>query len=197
MSQDSSTLKASASTTSNQSMSSAAVSPAKMSVEPQVGKSADSSTDPVSGGSTPASSANSDPVGSLLRTFLISKISPLTKSSLTWKEQATPAGRPWLVLKPLVRRSKEKGSSFLPTTNRTTTLTYINALEKEWAGGRFHQTSRGRWRKQAKTGITGSMNWSQEMLVRTVVQKNPNLLPTPEAAEQFMGFPIGHTDLGR
>jgi hypothetical protein len=83
------------------------------------------------------------------------------------------------------------------TTTVTTTPTYINALEKEWAGDRFHQTSKGRWRKRAKTGVTGSMNWAQEMLVRTVIQKNPKLLPTPEASEQFMGFPIGHTDLGR
>jgi hypothetical protein len=41
------------------------------------------------------------------------------------------------------------------------------------------------------------MNWAQEMLVRMVVQKNPNLKPTPEVSEQFMGFPIGHTDLER
>ena len=62
---------------------------------------------------------------------------------------------------------------------------------------RFYQNSKGRWRKCAKTGRDGSMNWLQEMLVRAVVQRNPKLMPTPEVCESFMGFPIGHTDLKR
>jgi len=70
-------------------------------------------------------------------------------------------------------------------------------LEKEWGNERYHQTSKGRWRKRAKTGKTGSMNWAQEMIVRAVAQRNPKLMPTPEVAETFMGFPTGHTDLGR
>lgn len=197
MSQDSSTSKASALTTSPQSISSAAASPAKMSVSEPEAKSVDSTTAADSGLNTPESSENYALIGSSLRTFLVSKITALTGSSLIWKESATPAGHPWWVLKLSERRSKGKGSSYSPTTTVTTTPTYINALEKVWAGERFHQTSKGRWRKQAKTGVTGSMNWAQEMLVRVVTQKNPNLMPTPEACEQFMGFPIGHTDLTR
>jgi len=30
--------------------------------------------------------------------------------------------------------------------------------------------------------------------VRSVAQKNPRLLPTPEACEEMMGFPAGWTD---
>jgi hypothetical protein len=33
------------------------------------------------------------------------------------------------------------------------------------------------------------------MLARAVMQKNPKLIPTPEALEEFMGFPRGWTDL--
>jgi len=194
MSQDSPTSETSASTTSSQSVSSAAAFPAKTSALQPGAKSEDSTTAPVSGSSTQESSGNYSLVGSLLRTFLISRLKALTGSSLTWKEQATPAGRPWWVLKLSVRHSN--GNAF--SSSRITTPTALNALEKTWPeDGRFHQNSKGRWRKRAKTGITGSMNWAQEMLVRAVIQKNQNLMPTPEALEQFMGFPIGHTDLKR
>src|SRR5271157_5421511 len=195
MSQDSSTSKASAHITSSPSISSAAASPAKTSASEPEEKNADStSNDQVSGSSTQESSENYSLVGSSLRTFLTSKLKALTQSSLIWKEQATPAGHPWWVLKPSVRHSN--GNVF--SSSRITTPTALNALEPTWAdSGRFHLNSKGRWRKRAKTGITGSMNWAQEMLVRAVVQKNPNLTPTPTTCEQFMGFPIGHTDLKR
>jgi hypothetical protein len=41
------------------------------------------------------------------------------------------------------------------------------------------------------------MSWAQEMLVRSAAQKNPNLLPTPEACEEMIGFPAGWTDSER
>jgi len=53
---------------------------------------------------------------------------------------------------------------------------------------RLVQTKSLRFRKMAKSGITGSCNWAQEMCAR-------GLSPTPEAAEQMMGFPTGWTDL--
>jgi hypothetical protein len=45
-------------------------------------------------------------------------------------------------------------------------------LETEWSE-RFCQTRKGRWRKRTKNGVEGSMNWAQEMLVRSVVQESP------------------------
>ena len=36
----------------------------------------------------------------------------------------------------------------------------------------------------------------REMAVRAAAQDNPRLMPTPEACEEFMGFPRGWTDLG-
>jgi len=38
------------------------------------------------------------------------------------------------------------------------------------------------------------MNWAQEMLVRSVVQNNPRLIPTPDTCDEMMGFPRGWTD---
>src|SRR4029077_12715682 len=131
-------------------------------------------------------------LGCLLRTFLISKITALTGYSLTWKKQATPAQRPWWVL--TLSKPRSRGGVFSSCV--ITTPTALEALERKWAeNGRFHHNSKGRWRKRAKTGKTGSMNWAQEMLVRAVTQRNPKLIPTPEVCEQFMGFPKGWTDL--
>src|SRR5271157_729688 len=186
--------KMSENTTSPQSTSSAAASPAKTSASQPEAKSADSANAADSGSNSPGSSENSDPIGSLLKTFLISKTTVPTSSSLIWQKQTTPQLRPWWVLTFSKRRSKGSASIF----SLITTITLVNALERVWSmDGRFHQTPKGRWRKFAKTGTDGSMNWAQEMLVRRVIQKNPNLQPTPEAGESFMGFPIGHTDLTR
>ncbi len=68
-------------------------------------------------------------------------------------------------------------------------------IEPKWSE-RFYQTASGRWRKHTKQGTEGSMNWAQEMICRAVTQNNPNLLPTPEACEEFMGFPRGWTNPG-
>ena len=61
---------------------------------------------------------------------------------------------------------------------------------------RQRQPGSGRWRKLTKKGKEGSMSWFQEMAVRAAAQDNPRLMPTPEACEEFMGFPKGWTDLG-
>jgi hypothetical protein len=67
--------------------------------------------------------------------------------------------------------------------------------EPEWPSeGRFFRLRSGRTRKRCKSGTVGSMNWQQELLYRSVVQKSENLLPTPELCEDHMGFPRGHTD---
>jgi hypothetical protein len=50
-----------------------------------------------------ASSGDSDPFFSSLKTCLASELSALTGCSLDWKESATPAGRSWSVLSTSVR----------------------------------------------------------------------------------------------
>ncbi len=77
----------------------------------------------------------------------------------------------------------------------TTTPTATAVLEAQWPGRRIYQNSEGRWRKRSKQGVDGSASWSQEMLVRAVRQRNPRLVPTPEACEEFLGFPRGWTRL--
>ena len=99
------------------------------------------------------------------------------------------AGRDWWTLK----SSKPSIARPMYPSPVVTTPTATAILESEWSE-RFYKTPKGRWRKRTKNGIEGSMSWAQEMLVRSVAQKNPNLLPTPEACDEMMGFPAGWTD---
>lgn len=70
-------------------------------------------------------------------------------------------------------------------------------VEPDWpADGRYIRQPSGRMRKRCKSGSLRDMNWQQELLYRSVVQQNKNLLPTPELCEDFMGFPRGWTNLG-
>jgi hypothetical protein len=125
-----------------------------------------------------------------LRQFLVSPISALNPGvKLQWVKGRTPAGRDWWTLK----SSKPSIAAPVYPSPVVTTPTATAILETEWSE-RFYQTAKGRWRKRTKNGIEGSMSWAQEMLVRSVAQKNPRMLPTPEACEQMMGFPAGWTD---
>lgn len=65
------------------------------------------------------SCANCDPLGSSLRTFLLSAFEARTRSSLTWKIRATPSGRPWWALGRSGRRTGATGSGFWPTATAT------------------------------------------------------------------------------
>jgi hypothetical protein len=130
-------------------------------------------------------------LGAALRQFLVSPISALKPGvKLQWVKGRTPAGRDWWTLK----SSKPSIAAPVYPSPVVTTPTATAILETEWSE-RFYQTTKGRWRKRTKHGIEGSMSWVQEMLVRSVAQKNPNVLPTPEACEEMMGFPAGWTDL--
>ena len=72
---------------------------------------------PDSGLKCSGSSEKPDHVGSLLRTFLLSAFGGLTGCCLTWKEQATPAGRLWLVLSMPVRHTEDNGCGSWPAWN--------------------------------------------------------------------------------
>jgi len=76
-----------------------------------------------------------------------------------------------------------------PETVTTPTATSI--IEPEWLGERLWQTASGRPRKLLHNGSDGSMAWILEMAVRSQIQRNPNLEPTPEKCEEMMGYPRG------
>jgi hypothetical protein len=65
------------------------------------------------------SCASCDPVGSSLRTSLLSELEALTAYSVTWKEKATPAGRSWWVLGRSGLRTRGTGSGSWPTAAAT------------------------------------------------------------------------------
>ena len=76
------------------------------------------------------------------------------------------------------------------------TPTHVMVVELDWPeDGRFFLLRNGRLRKTCKAGSKRGPNWQQELLYRSVKQKNENLLPTPELCEDFMGFPRGWTDV--
>jgi DNA modification methylase len=75
----------------------------------------------------------------------------------------------------------------------TVTPTAIAVLVPQWPPDGFIPRRNGRWRKQTRSGNERSMSWAQEMTVRAAVERNPGLAPTPEACEDFMGFPRGWT----
>lgn len=62
------------------------------------------------GGNSSASSRPESPVTSSLKMFLLSELAEQTKSSVLWKQQATPAGRSWLVLGLAEPRKSETAS---------------------------------------------------------------------------------------
>lgn len=68
-----------------------------------------------SGANTPDWCGSSDPVGSLLRTSLLSELEAMTGSRMTWRQQATPCKRSWSVLTMLERRTDESACGSLPT----------------------------------------------------------------------------------
>ncbi len=123
--------------------------------------------------------------GDSLNLLFASLVTKMTGRSVTRERRFTPGGRLYWEFKPAG-----------PDGEMVTIPTATAVLEKEWPpDGRFFKSRTGQWRKQTKTGIEGSMNWAQEMLVQAVAQNNPRLMPTPEACESFMGFPAGWTDL--
>jgi len=90
------------------STSSAAGSPAKTSVAPARER-ASKAAARVYGERCLGLSAKSDPLGSSLRTYLLSACEALTGLSLRWKESATPSGHWWLVLGWSERRTSGTG----------------------------------------------------------------------------------------
>jgi len=98
----------------SRSTSSAAAFPARTSASPARAP-ASKARAADCGPSTPALCESSDPVGSLLKTCLLSELEAMTGSRMTWKRQATPSGRSWWVLTTLARPTDESACGLLPT----------------------------------------------------------------------------------
>jgi hypothetical protein len=127
------------------SMSSPAASPAKMYRKRGV---APASTVGVAdyGESLPDLSEKSDPIGSSLRTSLISELSAQTGYLMTWKRQTTPRGRSWWVL----------GTPALPTGE---TVSGLSQTPRRCSGLRsrgINQTELTRWLLPTPTRSIGS-----------------------------------------
>lgn len=151
----------------------------------------------LSGGGSSTEQGNAN-VGAALRKFLASSINGVNPGvTLQWVKGQTPTGREWWALK----SSKVRMAAPVHPSPVVTTPTATAILEKSWPEPepgnplpRFYQTPSGRWRKRTKNGVEGSMSWVQEMMVRMAAQRNPRLMPTPEACEEHMGFAAGWTD---
>ncbi len=72
--------------------------PAKTPARPTMPVKVSTATVPAYSGKPSVSSKNSDPVGSFLRTFLVSELAAMTGYTMHWSERATPSGRSWWVL---------------------------------------------------------------------------------------------------
>lgn len=132
------------------------------------------------------SSAKSNPVGYLLRTYLASELSRLTSSSKTWKNSGTPHGRSWWALTTLAPRTEESGCSLWPAAT---------AGDSRSSGAASYSTDTGR---HAGTTLTDAANglWASPQArdwkdsgATQGNRKSPNLgtqahqWPTPKAAD--------------
>lgn len=96
----------------------------------------------------------------------------------TWKAKTTPLGLPYLEHTARLYPTLDSDFTGLPTPT-------VNAiLEKTCPkeDGRVRFLPSGRVRKSSKKGKQGSMNWSQDVLLR-------GYLPTPRLCLFLMGFP--------
>jgi hypothetical protein len=188
-------------TGSVRSISSAAASPAKTSVAPEKAR-ASKVAGPVSGRNITGSSEKSDPVGSLLRTCLLSDIEARTGYCPTWKQQATPSGRSWWVLSMPGRTIGGNGPGLWPTPTRNSGgRTLTNGMNISHGKGmrwgiqleqcvRLYPTSQAQDSKHGAPTAWERIHRKQSHLHSVV---NGRLNPT--WVEWLMGFPLGWTDL--
>ena len=96
----------------------------------------------------------------------------------TWKQKATPAGRPYWAHTAKLLPTSVSDFSGLPTP----TVNVILEKHDPKLDGRVRFLPSGRVRKSSRKGKEGSMNWSQDVLLR-------GYLPTPMLMGFCMGFP--------
>jgi len=98
----------------------------------------------------------------------------------TWKLKATPLGLPYWEHTARLSHMSDSDFSGLPTPTVNSILERSCPVQ----AGRVRYLPSGRVRKSSKKGKEGSMNWSQDILLR-------GYLPTPKLCLFLMGFPIG------
>lgn len=116
-----------------------------------------------------------DPVGSLLRTSLLSDIEAMTGFVPTWKRLVTAAGHSWWQLSTSELRKKEsvRGLWQTPTT-------------RDYKG----QSGMGNRIRRGKNGRLHVANLCDQL----VDAGRPDLIRSPTFREWMMGLPIGFTD---
>lgn len=98
--------------------------------------------------------------------------------SLTWKEWDIQGQEPICALQAKLLPIRDSDFSGLPTP----TVNSILEASDPVAEGRVRYLPSGRVRKSSKKGKEGSMNWSQDVLLR-------GYLPTPKLVLFCMGYP--------
>ena len=137
-----------------------------------------------SGGKCTGSSRKRDPVGSLLRTYLLSELEALTQFSPTWIEQATPLGRSWWVLGASVPITRGTVPGLLPTPVVTDGMSNFG----------WKLRARATWESGPRT-LAQTLN----ALIFGLRGREPCTVPArphPEYVEWMMGFPTSWTALG-
>lgn len=101
-----------------------------------------------------------------------------TEYAQTWRRRRTPLGRVFWEHIPKLLPTRDNDFSGLPTP----TVNSILEASCPKEDGRVRFLPSGRVRKSSKKGKEGSMNWSQDVLLR-------GYLPTPRLALFLMGYP--------
>jgi len=190
------------------STSCAAGSPARTSASPAAAQ-ASTGRAAAYGASTPDLFESCDPVGSWLKTSLLSELEAMTGSRMTWKRQATPSGRSWWVLTTLARPTDESASGLLPTPTRSdanssgaagystesgrhsgTTLTdvIVRGLGRP---ATIPTPSANDWKGSSKPGQRRGQLTDPAM---NVIPRGCHL--SPRLSNWMMGFPLDWCDIG-
>ncbi len=158
---------------SEPSISSAAAIPASLSAWPDC--SAARQTQDISGRKCIELYERSGLDGSLPRTLLDIFGSVSTRSPMRWKMRVSPSGRLLFQLAPSARRTAGIGSGLLPTPT---------ASDSKGASDNC---------KRIKTGDVSYLRY----FLHFYLKPSRTSWPHPCFVERMMGYPIGHTDLGR
>lgn len=139
-----------------------------------------------------ALSRSSGPLGSLVRTLLVSSAWHSTRCFLIWKASATPAKRLLFRLVPSTPCTDVTGVQSWPTP--TTADAYIGAFaSKQQKAGSQHSLNLASAVRMYPTPL--STDWKNRQNRKSSIQNMVGGKLNPMWIEWLMGFPIGWTDL--